>query len=119
MITALLCLAAAPAFSADLNREVATAAAHAGMAAGAEDPQMVKAHLHHVLNCLSGPQGADYTAAAANPCDGQGAGAIPDATGERKSNLEKAAAMAKAALAESDIHKAKQQAGEVQMQLGK
>ena len=112
-----LCLATAPAFAADTAQEIGTAAAHAGMAAGAEAPQMVKAHLQHVLNCLEGPKGADYNAAAANPCKGQGEGAIPDSPTDQRKKLEDAAGKAKQALAEQNIDKAKVMATEIQAEL--
>ncbi len=35
-------------------------------------------HLRHVINCLEGPQGKNFTAAAGNVCQGQGNGITPD-----------------------------------------
>lgn len=116
------CLAAAfPALAADKDnaKEVATAAAHAGMAAGAESPQMVKSHLQHVLNCLEGPKGADFAAALGNPCASQGDGAIADSKEDGKKRLEDAAGMAKQAMAELNIDKAKRMASEIQSELSK
>jgi len=114
---AILCLTAAPTLAADNSKELATAAAHAGMAAGAEAPQMVRAHLQHVVNCLEGPKGADFVAALGNPCSSQGEGAIPDSPADGKKKLEDAAGLAKRALAEQNIDKAKQMASELQSQL--
>ena len=68
--------------SADVSKQVSTAAAHAGMAMGAADLQMTHTHLHHVVNCLVGPSGKGFDAKAGNPCKGQGNGAIPDAKGD-------------------------------------
>ena len=119
MLAALALLAAAPAFAGDASKEVGTAAAHAGMAAGAEDPQMVKTHLHHVLNCLEGPNGADFAAAVGNPCKNFGDGAIPDSDAAARPNLEKAVALAKEGLAESEGVKAKAKASEAQAILSK
>jgi len=116
-IIAILCLTASPALAADNGKELATAAAHAGMAAGAESPQMVRTHLQHVLNCLEGPKGADYAEVLGNPCASQGAGAIPDSPADGRKKLEDAAAFAKRALAEQNIDKAKQMASELQSQL--
>ena len=118
-IIAILCLAASPALAADNSREVATAAAHAGMAAGAEAPQMVRSHIQHVINCLEGPKGADFVAALGNPCASLGEGAIPDGPSDGKKKLEDIAGLAKKALAEQNIDKAKQMAGELQSELGK
>jgi hypothetical protein len=103
----------------DNSKEIATAAAHAGMAAGAESPQMVKSHLQHVLNCLEGPKGADYAAALGNPCAAEGDGAIPDAKEDGRKKLEDSAGLAKRAMAELNIDKAKQLAAQIQSDLGK
>ena len=119
IIAAALCLAISPAFAADNSKELSTAAAHAGMAAGAESPQMVRSHLQHVINCLEGPKGTDFVAALGNPCGSQGEGAIPDAASDGKKKLEEAAGLARHALAEQNIDKAKQMAAELQSDLGK
>ena len=75
----LLCLLTATmAVAADgAGREIATAAAHAEMAA-AGGIDMAHAHLHHVINCLVGPKGRGFDAAAGNPCKGMGDGALND-----------------------------------------
>ena len=122
LMLAAACLAAAvPALAADkdTSREIATAAAHAGMAAGAESPQMVKTHLQHVINCLQGPKGANFVAALGNPCASFGDGAIPDAKEDNRKRLEDAAGMATRAMAELTIDKAKHMAAEIQSELGK
>jgi hypothetical protein len=121
MLGAALALAALPSLAADKDnsQEVAAAAAHAGMASGAESPQMVKSHLQHVINCLEGPKGADFSAALGNPCASLGNGAIPDAKEDGRKKLEDAAGMAKRALAELNVGKAKQMAAEIQSELGK
>jgi hypothetical protein len=118
-LSACLALAAAPAMAGDASKEIATAAAHAGMAAGAEDPQMVKAHLHHVLNCLEGLDGPDFAAAAGNPCKGQGDGAIKDSAPAQRASLESAVALAKEGLMDPDTRKAKAKASEAQSILSK
>ena len=119
IIFAVLSLAISPAIAADNSKELSTAAAHAGMAAGAESPQMVRSHLQHVINCLEGPKGADFVAALGNPCASLGEGAIPDGPSDGKKKLEDIAGLAKKALAEQNIDKAKQMAGELQSELGK
>ena len=116
------CMALAfPAFAADKDnaREVATAAAHAGMAAGAESPQMVKSHLQHVINCLEGPKGANFAAALGNPCASLGDGAIPDAREDGRKRLEGIAGTAARAMAEMNIDTAKRMAAEIQSDLSK
>lgn len=116
---ALLIGTALPAFAADTSQELSTAAAHAGMAAGSPDLKMVHAHLQHVINCLSGPGGSGYDATQANPCKNQGAGAIPDSTGDKKKQLEAALAAAQKGLKETDVAKAKETATSVQEALNK
>jgi hypothetical protein len=61
--------------------EIATAHAHALMAQSAKTVAEAHAHLHHVINCLVGPKGTGFDAAAGNPCKGQGDGAIPASAG--------------------------------------
>ncbi len=117
--SAWLALAVAPAIAADAGAEISTAAAHAGMAAGAPDPQLVKTHLHHVLNCLEGPTGSDFDAAPGNPCKALGNGAIPDSTEAGRKPLEAAAELAREGLGASDVAKAKAKASEVQTALSR
>ena len=64
--------------AADVGKEIATAAQHAGYAAHAAAIGMAHAHLHHTINCLVGPQGAGFDAKELNPCNDFGNGAIPD-----------------------------------------
>lgn len=71
----------APAEGNAMQEEMATAHAHALMAAGADSLEMTHAHLQHVINCLVGPDGEGFDAAAANPCKSMGAGALPDSAG--------------------------------------
>jgi len=115
--TGLSLLSLHPAVAADAAKEIATAGAHAGMAAASADLKMVHTHLHHVLNCLEGPGGKDFDAGQANPCKDQGMGAIPDAEASAKPQLEGAVVLAKSGLAESDLAKAKDHAAEVQAAL--
>jgi len=72
-------LLATPAF-ADLAGELSTAQTHAGMAATQADIAMAHKHLQHAINCLVGPAGKGFDAAAGNPCGKAGAGAIPDSS---------------------------------------
>lgn len=37
-----------------------------------------RTHLQHVINCLEGPNGANFAQAAGYPCQGQGRGALVD-----------------------------------------
>ena len=102
---------------ADGSESAAMAGRHLGMALKATDVATVHQHLHHVLNCLVGPGGDGFDAAAGNPCEKSGA-AIPQTTdAQAKAKLEKAAADARRGIAEPDLDKAKQAVKDVQMAL--
>jgi hypothetical protein len=96
---------------------VATAAQHAGIAAGQGNIGGVRTHLHHVLNCLVGPDGEGFDQSAGNPCANAG-GAIPqtsDAAMKRK--LEMIAGEVREGVMGQDLDAAKQLAASVQEQL--
>ncbi len=96
-------LLATPAF-ADLAGELSTAQTHAGMASTQTDIAMAQKHLQHAVNCLVGPGGAGFDAAAGNPCGKAGNGAIPDSTdAAQKAKLTTIAANAKTAVGSSDL----------------
>jgi hypothetical protein len=95
-----------------------TASTHAGMAANAADLKGVQTHMKHVQNCLVGPGGQGFDAAAGNPCNGQGQGAIPEATdAATKMKLETALTKTRATVGASDLASAKQGAAEVSSML--
>ncbi len=99
---------------ADGPQAVGTAAQHAGMAASSADIAGARRHLHHVLNCLVGPDGKGFDAAPGNPCAAAG-GAIPQtADAAVKARLEKAADQVRSAIAGSDLEATKKAASEVQ-----
>jgi hypothetical protein len=100
--------------AADLPKELTTAITHAGLASGSSDLKTVQVHLHHVVNCLVGPNGAGFDAGQANPCKDQGDGAIPDAPAEKQKILLTAVTTAQGGLAETDLDKAKADAANVQ-----
>ncbi|MGH8260519.1 MAG: hypothetical protein ACREUG_12620, partial [Steroidobacteraceae bacterium] len=84
---------------ADASGEISTAAQHAQYSAQATSLKVAHAHLHHALNCLVGPKGHGFDKKAADPCMGQGDGAIPDTTdAATKKSLEHIAAQTRAAL---------------------
>ena len=87
---------------ADIAAEIATAQTHAGLAAKAPAIDGVHMHMHHALNCLEGPNGADFDKTNMNPCASQGAGAIPDASPAQKAKLTAAVATLKDGLASND-----------------
>jgi hypothetical protein len=107
----------APGALADGPQAASTAATHAGMAAGSADLAGAQRHLHHVLNCLVGPDGAGFDAKAGNPCANAG-GAIPQTSdAAMKGKLERAAAEASKALAGTDLDATKKAASDIQAML--
>jgi hypothetical protein len=113
-------LLASPAFAApQLDKEIAAAAQHAGLAAQGGDVDEVHTHLHHTINCLVGPDGKGFAPKEMNPCKALGNGAIPDAAADagQKKSLEAALGIATAGVAETDFEKAKANATETQSML--
>jgi len=103
LLAAASALIASPAF-ADVAAQLTVAQTHAGMAAKAADLKMVQTHLHHAVNCLVGPAGAGFDAAAGNPCAKAGTGAIPETTdAAQKAKLEAAVAKATPGLSTTDL----------------
>jgi len=115
VIAGLTLAALAPgAARADGPQAISTAAQHAGMAAASADLGMAQRHLHHVLNCLVGPGGEGFDAAAGNPCGAAG-GAIPQtADAAAKGKLQKVADETRKAIALPDLDATKKAAGEIQ-----
>ena len=104
LASAALLLSPAAAFAAGAHAEIVTAATHAGFASKADTVKMVHSHLHHTLNCLVGPKGADFDAAELNPCVHSGSGAIPDtADAATRTALEAAAAEAERGLKDDGL----------------
>jgi hypothetical protein len=86
------------------SKEVETATQHAGLAAKAADLKSTQQHLHHVINCLVGPNGAGFDASFGNPCNGQGNGAISASTSPAKRKpLEAALAMAQDGIKQTNL----------------
>lgn len=105
-----------PALSlaADVSGEIKTAAQHAALAATASDVAGVRMHLHHALNCLEGPKGADFTTKEINPCQNSGNGAIPDSENPTtNAKLELAVSQARAGIAAGELATAQKDARSV------
>ena len=103
--------------AADAAQAQATAAQHAGFAAGQGELAGVRRHLHHTLNCLVGPDGDGFDESAGNPC-AQAGGAIPQtADSEMQAKLEEIADQVRAALAGEDLAAAQAAATDVQEML--
>jgi hypothetical protein len=100
---------------ADLAKEMATAATHAGLAAKSTDLKMTQMHLHHVVNCLVGPSGTGFDATPGNPCKDQGTGAIPDTKDPaQKAVLQQALDKANDGLKQTDMAAAQKSATDAQ-----
>ena len=114
--TGLLLLASAPvAAAADPAKEITTASQHADYAAEATVLKTATTHLHHVINCLEGPQGGDYDSKEADPCKEMGNGAIPDVSeAATKMQLTMAVTKAKDGLNAKDLATAQTSAKAVQ-----
>lgn len=99
----------------DASTEISTAHAHALMAHGATSLDMAHTHLHHVINCLVGPKGTGFDAAAGDPCKSQGNGAIPDSASNAAldSKLKTALAQAEAGLKTTDLAAAHKDAAKI------
>ena len=103
---------------ADVNKEVSTAAQHAGFAASSKDIKTTQMHLHHVVNCLVGPQGEGFDASFGNPCNGQGSGTISDTVDSaKKASLQQALQQTLDGLKQSDMAAAQKNATAVQVLL--
>ena len=98
---------------ADGPQQVGTASKHAGFAAAATDMKDVQKHMHHVLNCLVGPNGKGFDESFGNPCNGQGQGAIPEtADAATKAKLEQALTVTRQAVSTTDVAAAKKGAAD-------
>ncbi len=83
VVTALTAGAPLTAFAqSQATTEIGTAHAHSVMAQAATSLALAHTHLHHVINCLVGPTGNGFDAAAGAPCTGQGNGALKDAASD-------------------------------------
>lgn len=83
-----------------VKTEISTAHTHAMYAKDATSVAVAQVHMHHVINCLVGPKGSGYDAKQADPCKGQGDGALPDSASDNAlhAKLESALADAQAGL---------------------
>lgn len=104
-----------PATAQDAEEEISIAAQHAGLASNGAEIAEVHDHLSHTVNCLVGPEGVGFNAAAGNPCDGMGAGAIADTSDpDTRAVLESALTSALSGLGSQDIVTAKDAASRTQ-----
>jgi hypothetical protein len=84
------------AMAVNAQKEIQTAAEHAGFAASAKDVKDTHMHLHHAINCIVGPTGDGFDSAFADPCKGMGNGALNDVGNkETKAMIGQALSLAK------------------------
>lgn len=72
----------------NVEAQLKTAISHAAFASKADAVDGVTLHLRHVLNCIVGSQDKRFDAAAGNPCQGQGSGALPDLKAKAGQSLQ-------------------------------
>jgi hypothetical protein len=71
--------AGAAMMGGDVRKELQTAFFHASeLAQRGNAVAAAKLHVQHVINCLEGPNGANFKTEAGFPCQGMGNGIIPD-----------------------------------------
>ncbi len=94
-----------PAYAAGGDKdEISIAAQHAELAASATALSDVHMHLHHTINCIEGPKGADFSKTDLNPCANAGNGAIPDSDNPTTTaTLQTALAQANSGLAATSL----------------
>ena len=98
----------APPMASGLSHELTQALLHANYAATATSVEDLHQHLHHVINCIVGPEGSGFDNNFMNPCHGMGNGALPDASSDaEKKHLNEVLEHAKAALRTDDFVLAK------------
>lgn len=112
-------LVSSPSLAGDAALQISTAAAHAGMAAEAAEPAMVRTHLQYAVNCLAGPAGEGYDSSHANPCRDQGFGAMQDAPMDQIPKLRAIVRNARAGLAAPDADQTRGAASNTQAALSK
>ena len=94
------------------DAELKTAITHAGFAGKYDALKEVSLHLHHVINCVVGPQDKMFDAAAGNPCQSQGNGFLPDLKAKKGEDaqyyqVQWVARIASQAIASNNLQEAK------------
>jgi hypothetical protein len=98
--------------------EISIATDHAGYALASRNLDGVHMHLHHVINCLEGPNGANFDRVVENPCSRAGKGAIVDAADPSvRSKLQSIDATVQTGLSAGDEATARKVASDVQTAL--
>lgn len=103
-----------------VTKEVSTAHAHALLAQNATTVADAHTHLHHVINCLVGPEGSGFDAAAGTPCKGEGNGALKDSASDSalQAKLKAALGDAQRGLTSNSLSAVQQDAAKAAAALG-
>lgn len=118
-----LCFGSAVMATGHTNAALDAALVHANAAIHMDNTQGVHLHLHHVINCLVGPQGKLFDAKAEalseHPCKDLGAGALAaaDHDARERTDLQHALAVAQRGIAAGDMKAAHADAGAVLQRL--
>lgn len=110
-IALVLGTSACAAYAQSAQNEISTAHAHALMAQNATSVAMAHAHLHHVINCLVGPGGSGFDAAAGDPCKGKGVMAATSTNHALHARLESVLGDAQTGLKSESLAVIQQDAG--------
>lgn len=105
-----------------MGEELKTAITHAGFAQKYDTMKEVTLHLHHVVNCLVGPDDKMFDKAAGNPCQDQGKGIMPEIKAKMGEDKEYQVAwwlahMADQAISMGNLQQAKAAAHIIEVQL--
>lgn len=121
LLGAVLLSSAAFAQGGDVAKELGAASKHAELSASSESVPVAAMHLHHVINCLVGPHGTGFDAAAGNPCKDMGDGAVKDSSKGSESHAKAlhALAIARRGIAEKELPAMHKAATEIVGILGK
>jgi hypothetical protein len=121
LLGAVLLSSASLAQAGDAAKELGAASTHAQLSESSQSVEVATMHLHHVINCLVGPHGTGFDAAAGNPCKSMGDGALKDSPkgSEMHSKAVRALAIARRGIAEKDLSAMHKAASEVIGTLGK
>ena len=105
----------------DAAKELSTASTHAQLSESSQSVEVATMHMHHVINCLVGPHGAGFDAAAGNPCKEMGDGAVGDSSkqSELHSKALRALAIARRGITEKELPAMHKAASEIAGILGK
>lgn len=117
LIASLLLAWSGWAMAGNARAEISAAITHAQMAASAATLSVSHTHLHHVVNCLVGPEASAFSAKSGNPCKGMGKGALDDASAAQQKALQQVLTTAEKGTESASLEVSHQLAGKAVSQL--